>query len=334
MLGVVYLDSRVAKGIFTDSDVGLLIALTNHIATSLETARAAQLEISVELARQQRDLAESLRGALEAMASTFDPQEVIDQLLASARSVISCDAWLVPVAEVQADPDLPATQARLRHARSWLTLPLRSSASDLGLLVLASDAPQARLDDQLEVASALVAQGMTAHDRATLFAQVQALAVADELTGIANRRRFFEVAARDLTAAARSSRPLCVLMVDIDHFKRVNDTYGHPTGDDVIREVSRRLAEGIRSSDLIGRYGGEEFSIVLQDAASGTRLPDRLRSRVADEPIPTRSGPLDVTVSIGLAFLEGSDDQLETLLARADAALYRAKQNGRNQVAT
>jgi diguanylate cyclase (GGDEF)-like protein len=201
-----------------------------------------------------------------------------------------------------------------------------------GVLVLASDRPQADLGEGIEVAAVIAAQGMTAYDKAVLFNQVQTLAVKDELTGIANRRRFFEIAGRDLAAAIRHDRPLTVLMVDIDHFKRVNDTHGHATGDDVIRVVATRLAERIRQTDVIGRYGGEEFALLLQGAGPETVLPERLRASICDTPIPTRTGDLTVTVSIGLAFRHPDDSDLEGLLSRADRKLYEAKENGRNQV--
>ena len=121
-------------------------------------------------------------------------------------------------------------------------------------------------------------------------------------------------------------------MVDIDHFKRVNDTYGHATGDDVIRTVAARLSGQVRQTDILGRYGGEEFALLLQDAGPGNDLPERLRACVADAQINTRSGPVKVTVSIGLAYLTREDDDIVAFLARADEALYRAKDEGRNRV--
>jgi len=372
LLGVVYLDSQVAKGIFTTDDVGILTALTNHIATSLETARAAQLEISVQTAQRQRDLADTLRATLQSMSDTFDPNEVIWRLLDSVKRVMSCSGvWLLSFDEpagtftrIEIDPvtievirtfvpkDDQATAIitfakpmigsadliplalapELTDATSWVCVPMRIQSGQTGSLVLASDQPQVDLGEGIEVAAALAAQGMTAYDKAILFMQVQMLAVKDELTGIANRRRFFEVAARDLAAAARHDRPLTVLMVDIDHFKQVNDTYGHATGDDVIRIVATRLADQIRQTDVIGRYGGEEFALLLQDAGPGNLLPERLRMSICDEPIRTRSGELTVTVSIGLAFRTADDLDIESLLSRADGELYRAKEAGRNRV--
>jgi diguanylate cyclase (GGDEF)-like protein len=373
VLGVVYLDSQVAKGIFTADDAGILTALTNHIATSLETARAAQLEISVQTAERQRALADTLRATLQSMSDTFDPDEVVWRLLDSAKRVMSCDGvWLVQFDETEevtavcsvidsvtievvthevgiddnlnalADAVKPvvgtpeqvpfALAAELAEATSWVGVPMKVHGGRIGTLVMASNQPQATLGDAVEVAAALAAQGMTAYDKAVLFKQVQALAVRDELTGIANRRRFFEVAVRDLAAASRHDRELTVLMVDIDHFKRVNDTYGHATGDDVIRTVATRLGDQIRQTDVIGRYGGEEFALLLQDAGPGNVLPERLRTSICDTPIETRSGNLSVTVSIGLAFRSDDDTDIEALLSRADAQLYRAKELGRNQV--
>ncbi|GIJ68197.1 hypothetical protein Voc01_031140 [Virgisporangium ochraceum] len=371
LLGVVYLDSQIAKGIFTANDAGILIALTNHVATSLETARAAQLEISVQTAHRQRDLAEQLRTAFESMSDTLEPEKILVRLMRSARSLLRLDrAWLLSreddgrcvvtesgfygetAREVTADRttlallarDEPASGTdvgvpaaiteRLADARGWLVLPLRSRTAEVGVLVLGSTDPTT-LTHQVEVASALVAQGLTAYDNASLFARVQNLAVVDELTGIANRRRFLEMADRDLVAAIRHGRPLSAMMIDIDHFKSVNDTYGHPTGDDVIREVASRLAAHARRTDLLGRYGGEEFSLVLPETGTLTckELAERLRSAIADEPVQTRTGPLDVTVSIGTASRQPGDHDLITLLSRADQALYEAKNAGRNRVA-
>jgi diguanylate cyclase (GGDEF)-like protein len=371
LLGVVYLDSQVAKGIFTADDAGILIALTHHIAASLETARAAQLEISVQTAQRQRDLADTLREALGAMAATMQPQQVLARLLSWAvRMVGGDDGWVLTddgasctLATVDGDGELltqavdrdpalaaligsedpvvgspttapPPLRGRRSAATSWIALPLRSGDASLGVLVLASRTPDARLEEQVEVASALVAQGMTAYDRADLFAQVQSLAVADELTGIANRRHFFAVAERDVATAVRAERTLLAMMVDIDHFKAVNDTFGHPTGDDVIRVVAHRLAGVIRRTDLIGRYGGEEFAVILLDADPLSDLPEQLRACIADVPVPTRSGPLDLTVSIGIAQLGPDDADVAALLGRADHALYRAKQDGRNCLRT
>ena len=372
LLGVVYLDSQVAKGIFPTDDVGILTALTTHIATSLETTRAAQLEISVQTARQQRDLADTLRQSLQSMTETLDPIAVTQRLLEAVTNVVHCEgAWVlsadggedgcVLIANDGPDGDLarhpirddprlrallahrqpsiglpenipPALAERLAGATSWIVLPLLTRDQKSGVLVLASTAVNAHLDEEIEVAAALVAQGIAAYDKALLFTQVQTLAVVDELTQIANRRRFFEVAARDLAAAIRHARPLTALMIDIDHFKRVNDTHGHPVGDDVIRTVAQRLKAQVRDSDLIGRYGGEEFAVLLQGMVAGGDLPERLRACIADTPIETRAGPLDIHVSIGLAYLTPADPDIDTLLARADRALYHAKQDGRNRV--
>jgi diguanylate cyclase (GGDEF)-like protein len=212
-------------------------------------------------------------------------------------------------------------------------LPLRSRSGHLGVLAIAADV-DAGPHQQLEVAGALVAQAITAYDNASLFARVQELATVDELTGVANRRRFFEFAERDLAEASRHNRPMLGMMLDIDHFKKVNDTYGHPTGDDVIRTVASRIANEIRASDLLCRYGGEEFALLIpnSDLPAGRVLAERLRACVADEPIDTRSGPLRVTVSVGLSMNQGSNQDVAALLADADRGLYRAKQTGRNRV--
>jgi two-component system, cell cycle response regulator len=134
----------------------------------------------------------------------------------------------------------------------------------------------------------------------------------------------------------RSGKPLSALVLDIDYFKSVNDTYGHDSGDDVLREFARRLRKAVRGIDLLARFGGEEFVVVMPETDMGTAyaVADRLRERIADIafPIAGRTREIPVTVSIGLASVSSATDTPEALLKRADEALYRAKREGRNRV--
>ncbi len=158
-------------------------------------------------------------------------------------------------------------------------------------------------------------------------------AVTDPLTGVPNRRWLFEQAGPVLAHARRHATPLSLLMLDVDHFKKVNDRYGHAAGDDVLSAVGGLLQDSKRQDDLLGRYGGEEFVLVLQGAslANARSLADRFRSRVSALPIETGKGAVRITVSIGVAELR-VDDTMESLLKRADEALYRAKEEGRDRV--
>jgi two-component system cell cycle response regulator len=135
---------------------------------------------------------------------------------------------------------------------------------------------------------------------------------------------------------AARGKPLAVLVLDIDYFKSINDTYGHDAGDDVLREFAIRVRKSIRGIDLACRYGGEEFVIVMPetDMAVATTVAERLRRRIALEPFPVEQGKraIEVTISIGIAALEKADDNATNILKRADQALYRAKRDGRNRV--
>jgi diguanylate cyclase (GGDEF)-like protein/PAS domain S-box-containing protein len=159
------------------------------------------------------------------------------------------------------------------------------------------------------------------------------LATHDPLTGVFNRRHVEDVLRKELDRAERHDRPLAVAMMDADHFKNINDTYGHQTGDEVLRAISGRCQKTLRSHDVLGRYGGEEFVVVFPETsiADAAVVAERLRAAVAENPIKVGSSALAVTVSIGLAaFTRGQD--LEKLFRRADSALYAAKQDGRNLV--
>jgi len=163
--------------------------------------------------------------------------------------------------------------------------------------------------------------------------EFQNLSWKDPLTGIANRRHFTEEAGKAVALAERSNMPLVLAMLDLDHFKRVNDRYGHPVGDEVLVEMVRRCLVCLRNSDTIGRWGGEEFIVLLPLTSldAGVQACERLRAAMADTAFETTAGQLAVTLSCGLAERRPGEN-LELLIERADAALYEAKRCGRNRV--
>jgi diguanylate cyclase (GGDEF)-like protein len=158
-------------------------------------------------------------------------------------------------------------------------------------------------------------------------------ALKDSLTGLWNRRALFSLLEKEVCRAQRDHLPVTLVMIDMDHFKNINDTYGHPTGDAVLRETASRLLDVLRPYDFAGRYGGEEFLIVLPScsAHNGMQRAEGFRRAIVDRPIPTAVGPLTVTCSLGVAMYDEAITP-EELIHRADEALYRAKRQGRNSV--
>jgi diguanylate cyclase (GGDEF)-like protein/PAS domain S-box-containing protein len=177
-------------------------------------------------------------------------------------------------------------------------------------------------------------QAAIAIENARLYAEVQRLATVDEVTGIFNRRRLFELGHRELERSRRYQLPLAAILLDIDHFKKINDTYGHNTGDRVLAGIASLISRNIRGIDLFGRYGGEEFVVLLPqtDRQCGLEVAERLRSLVADLLFKTNRGTISVTISLGVALITEGIPSLATLIDRADQAMYSAKQAGRNRV--
>lgn len=166
-------------------------------------------------------------------------------------------------------------------------------------------------------------------------AQLEILAQHDALTGVWNRRMILARLGEELARAGRERHPVGAIMLDIDHFKRINDTLGHPVGDDVLQQVGKRLTESIRPHDYIGRYGGEEFLIVVADCAmaEALKVAERVRDTIAGTPIQTACGAIPVSASFGVsAATVGEPMDANALIGAADRALYRAKELGRNRV--
>lgn len=188
----------------------------------------------------------------------------------------------------------------------------------------------ARLNESLETQ---VAERTRALERA--MREAEALARTDPLTGLKNRRAFFDMARLVHDAAMRYGHRYSVIMVDLDHFKKINDTHGHSVGDRALKAIAETLCGIVRAADVAGRIGGEEFAVVLPETSGQNvvTLAERLRVRISAITVPSGKGALSVTVSIGIADSADGDASVEDVMTRADAALYRAKAEGRNRVA-
>jgi len=164
--------------------------------------------------------------------------------------------------------------------------------------------------------------------------EIYRLAIIDGLTEIPNKRYLMEFLGRELSRSGRHSRPLSVLIFDIDHFKQINDTYGHLCGDYVLREMARRLREGIRAEELFARYGGEEFVVVLPETTweDARVVAERIRSIVADQPFRFDEQTFHVTISVGITTTCGETLDPVEIISKADDKLYQAKEAGRNRV--
>jgi len=155
----------------------------------------------------------------------------------------------------------------------------------------------------------------------------------DSLTGILNRGAVLDALVKEIKRVERQKRVLCVGMCDVDNFKSINDTYGHLVGDDVLKEITKRMEKALRVYDLIGRYGGEEFLVVVNTTDDNLlEVYERICVDVAKEPVLSGNIFIDVSISCGVAKFDTNADDVRTLLVRADAALYQAKENGKNQV--
>jgi len=236
----------------------------------------------------------------------------------------------------------------LRHGLGRATTAAAASAAVIAALGTAATlwVTGAALDARLVVLGATGAAALAAalvwpllrmlHDLEAARAQLDVLATRDELTGIYNRRQFLVLADREWARCRRYDMGAAMLMLDVDHFKRVNDLHGHLAGDLMLREIARAIADTLRHADFLGRFGGEEFIVFLPhtDTLGALDVAERIRERVAKIALEWRGERVTTTLSVGVGTLGSEHDTVGALIADADRALYTAKNAGRNCVRT
>jgi diguanylate cyclase (GGDEF)-like protein len=232
----------------------------------------------------------------------------------------------------QGDTPPPAEIVAYPDTRTLLLLPMVSRDVIMGAVALYCVARGKSFDQvQIEFLNDVTQQIALSLENARLFAAMSTMATTDELTRIANRRKFMEVFQQELQKAHKAGQPLSLILCDVDHLKKINDTYGHPAGDAAIRHVADVLREGRRDVDLPARLGGEEFGVILPgtDILAGARIADQICNTLAATPV---AGVGTVTASFGVATLPEDGTEAKDLMKTADERLYTAKGSGRNQV--
>jgi diguanylate cyclase (GGDEF)-like protein len=219
------------------------------------------------------------------------------------------------------------------HIHSWLGVPLIAQNKVIGLLAIDSIEPGHFKPGDVELVTVFADQVAVVLEEKIHLRETETQAITDSLTGVYNRRGLLQIGEQELSRASRTDRSFSMLMIDVDHFKRVNDRYGHITGDQALRQVAERCRMTSRSVDIVGRYGGEEFVILLIETPldAACVVAERLRQSIADIPFQIDAGPLHMTISIGGAQARDKESLLD-VIARADTAMYKAKAAGRNCV--
>ncbi|WP_159432397.1 sensor domain-containing diguanylate cyclase [Caldanaerobius fijiensis] len=217
---------------------------------------------------------------------------------------------------------------------SCMVVPLQQDMETIGAIILFQDYENSFTQDNLKIVSMISKQAAIALFNAKLYREMTQKSIMDPMTKLYNRRYFTDVLNDVIEICKKEGLNVSLIMIDIDYFKRVNDTYGHLIGDDVLKELANRIKMCLRNDDIVARYGGEEFVVVLPavDEKQAYNIAERIRVEIESKPFNTRIGELNITVSAGVCEYPAKADSLERLIANADRALYMAKAGGRNRV--
>jgi diguanylate cyclase (GGDEF)-like protein len=295
----------------------LNVALT-HAGRILGAVAGAMYLVRPGKAEMQREASYNLTSRARGSVRHIDEEPL--------RSVLAAMRPLVVKIDERSSPGLEAGG----HPQHALVVPIHRSGHLMGAMELYLTEWRELTDDQADLLNGVASQAAIAIRHAQLFHAQEENALTDELTKLPNRRALAQRFLQEMQRARRHRKAIAFLMIDLDHFKLVNDTYGHLNGDAVLAELASIISTGARESDVCARYGGEEFAMILHETTEpGARtLAERIRAKVAAATFP---GGLKLTISIGVAATD-EPALFTTLIERADQALYAAKQSGRNQV--
>jgi diguanylate cyclase (GGDEF)-like protein len=314
----------------------VLEAVDQHAVVLYEVAMRLNTIIDLETAlKEVSSLARTTMGAdrYEIIpANRFDRLSEVGFPVSIAQEAIDRRA-VVFIPDLSAEMNTQIGTGALLHIRSVLCVPGLAGDEVVALTYAYRTNPASKPFDQqdIQLAVAVSHQAALTIQRSLLLEKAQRLeqlAMSDSLTGLTNRRHFLELADKEFQRARRYKRPLAAMMLDVDHFKRVNEGYGRQVGDQVLRGVAARCRESLREANLLARYGNDEFVVLLLecDQTAAERVATRLHRRTAAGPIETDAGPLSIGLSTGCAAISDDVANLQSLIALADAALFLAKQ--------
>lgn len=232
------------------------------------------------------------------------------------------------------DAPVFSNDMRLGGLKSLLIIPLLTEDNEpVGALTVAGQTPNLFTQERQDLLKVIVGQIATKIELGRAHEKIYKLATTDGLTGLSNHRTFQLALTNMLNRANRQQSPISLVLCDLDHFKHINDTFGHPFGDSVLQEVSRVLASTIRTVDLAGRYGGEEFVLLLENSSGqgAIKQAERVRQAIADLSLQHQGESIKISISLGIASFPKDADNKNDLITRADQALYQAKKTGRNR---
>lgn len=368
LVGVISIVDKNTDRVFTENEIRILKTFAQQAAIAVDNAHL------FEAANRRAEEAETLREVSLIVAGILDKDQAVQRILELLGRVVICDSAIVLLKEADVlkvvgerqwtetpsfleiafpiESDSPYSEVARRNSplllpdiserfpewgeshQACMAVPLNAHNQVLGVLAVHSSNPHYFTQTKLRLLSAFASHVSIAIANAHLYEEAQYLAITDPLTKIYNRRYFFEIAQREFNRATRYGHQLSMLMLDIDHFKAVNDTYGHQIGDIALQKVANSCRESIRDIDILARYGGEEFIILLPNTEQqgALHVAHRIRDKISN--IPTNAGKysIPITVSIGVATLTKEITTLDILIGQADAMLYKAKEAGRNRV--